>query len=270
MISEELARRVLRFVLYAMFVTLLPSFSYAQETSGVASSVTKPLSAEQQTAAQKADSSTTAPVFVPSEVEGVGGRWFVPEDAKGEMAVRPSVSASKKVEDSPEASAPSSTVTSKDEKNALTQPSRIEQDQETEVAARRTPSPRQEQMNEEETEKAERDVSEDQQEEKVPPRPKWVTVYGKVESVKTLPKNELELTLKTRDLGRVKVVVSPLEIQRVPGKGRQARFRGVVIREGKQGLTIRAMEVDPKDEGAYVPCPVPAPIAVSFGFVGRL
>lgn len=206
---------------------------------------------------QKSDTASTAPTFVPPEVQGVGGQWIIPEDAQEEMAVRPAPS-------------PEPTTVAPQTKKAVAP---AEQEvQKEEAAPAEKPSPRvapprtdTEKATREENVREEERNEENATEERVPPRPKWVTIFGKVESVKPLPKNELEVTVKTREFGRVKVIVSPFQVQRVPGKGRSVRLRGAIIREGRSVMTIRAMEMDPKDEGAMVP--MPPPMSVSIGAV---
>lgn len=223
--------------------------------------------------AQKSDTVSTAPAFVPEEVQGIGGRWIVPEESKGEMAVR---SAESKQAEPPDEGPKPSQKAPQVEKTAQSVSPSV-----TPAAGKRTSSklpseegvapprkPDEEKVQEESEEPAE-ETEDKAAQERVPPRPKWVTVSGKVESVKPLPKNELEVTVKSRELGRVKVIVSPLQVQRVPGKGRQIHLRGVVIREGSTGLTIRAMEMNPKDEGVFVPSPVPMSLSVGLVYHRR-
>lgn len=219
--------------------------------------------------AQKSDTVSTAPTFVPEEVQGIGGRWIVPEESKGEMAVRSAES--KQAEPSDEVPKPAEKA-SQAEKTAKSVPPSVtatvgkkpssKLPSEEGVAPPRKPDAEELKESEESAEETEDKGAE----ERVSPRPKWVTVSGKVESVKPLPKNELEVTVKSRELGRVKVIVSPLQVQRVPGKGRQIHLRGVVIREGRTGLTIRAMEMNPQDEGVFVPSPVPMNLSVGFAY----
>ncbi|MCX7625042.1 MAG: hypothetical protein N2Z21_02340 [Candidatus Sumerlaeaceae bacterium] len=237
----------------------------AQETTVTADSL--------PSVGQKSDTSSTAPAFVPQELQGVGGRWIVPEESRGEMAVRPAES--KVTESAKEADKLPDKVSEAGKPVESVSPTpapEMSKKKSAKPPSDESVAPLRKQETEEANELVEQQVEktvEKAEKEQVPPRPKWVTVSGKVESVKPLPKNELEVTVKSRDLGRVKVVVSPLQVQRVPGKGRQIRLRGVVIREGTGGLTIRAMEMDPEDEGAYVPQAVPMNLSVGFVYRRR-
>ncbi|MGB9690882.1 MAG: hypothetical protein ACPL7D_01795 [Candidatus Sumerlaeaceae bacterium] len=262
-IAQNNLKTSLRAGLIGAIVGLVVAMTSAQEMPSAPEAQATAVFTTATASAQKADSSSTAPVFVPPEVEGVGGRWIIPEETKGEMAVRSIAPSEKQEPAAPPSATPSPTPR---ESTSLSRPSRSAQENKEQGPPRRTP--RQAEREDREVGQSDTESSQESQEAEVPPRPKWVTVSGKVESVKSLPKNELELTVRARDLGRVKVVVSPLEIQRVPGKGRQVRLRGVIIRQGRQGTVIRAMEMDPKDEGACVPRIAPMPVVVSFGFSG--
>jgi hypothetical protein len=263
------ALRRTRLMTAALVLCGLSAVASAQQASSASAQQTAAPSTP--AAAQKADTASTAPVFVPPEVEGAGGHWIVPDDAKGEMAVRsiaprstPGASATPTPATPPvAAAAPTAESAEFEDESAAPQTG-----QRTSVAPPRTPEPSDEEESAEQ-ETAARPTSEgvakakssapsSPQDEVVPPRPTRITVVGRVESVRSLPRNELELTVKTRDRGRVRVVVSPLEVQRVPGKGREIRARGVIIREGRDNLTIRAMDISTADEGAAL-APEPAP-----------
>jgi hypothetical protein len=241
---------VLYLVTSLLFVTAL---SHAQEQGGTSASL-QAVSSERtaEVTDQKKDSETTAPVFVPEEVQDTGGRWIIPEGTANELAVRqkekeqPSVSSlpqetksepqsqemSTEQQATPAASKESSQLPEKPQpqkKSVATEERQVAPDSDARESSRKTES------------QAEDSAS-------VPPRPTQVTVRGRVESVRVLPKNELELTVKSKQLGRVQVLVSPLDVQRVPGKGRNINVRGYLIREGREGRTVRAMEIVSPDD----------------------
>lgn len=216
--------------------------------------------------ARKSDTPSTAPVFVPEEVQGVGDRWIVPEASQEELAVRESSEAASQsaapaspVQEQPPSKTPSAAPTARPESasSALTR------------TPQRKESPRSGQLREERSRipSSERDVAADREaEQKIPARPVRLVIAGRVAKVKALPGNELELQVDTRAYGRVKVIVSPLQVQRVPGPGRFVRLRGMQIRRTADGMTVRAMEILDSDEGTSVRPIVEQPVFVWGGF----
>ncbi len=205
---------------------------------------------------------TTAPVFVPSEVQDVGGQWIVPEESDGEMAVRKATSTPAVTQETPEPPAvtqkplESSSAPPSEETKKKGLASATEKDEGEKVAPRFKEDVPRTTLEEE---------NEQQAGEVAPPRPSPIKVVGTVKSVKPVGRNELEVTVKTRDRGEVKVLISPLQVTRVPGTGRRIHVRGYVIREGRSGTTIRAMEVNSADDGVLLAPPpgvVPAPVVV--------
>lgn len=267
----------INFVLAAVSLIFLGHRAPAQEDT--TESVDQKVSATNAAVALQAHAEqTTAPVFVPTEIQDVGGQWIIPEESEGEMAVR-------KATPSPptpqETSQPRAVPAPPEESSSATAPQEAKPEKVSSAAqkpagektlSREKETIEMKQRDEEEgsrlREKAQPspDENEEQGAEVAPPRPLPIRVVGTVKSVKPVARNELEVTVKTRDRGEVKVLVSPLQVTRVPGTGRRIQARGYIIRQGRSGTTIRAMEVNSADDGVRLPPPTvfpPAPLVVS-------